>query len=84
MEIAETPGVITINSEPEHEIVFEDNIYEESNQHPEVDTKVDINGTRVTRSGRFFGIQEFNINHIEDPWFNESNSTYEEYNKVSA
>ena len=31
-----------------------------------------------------FGIQEFNTNKIEDPWFNESNATYEEYNEVSA
>ena len=57
---------------------------EESNQNPEVDTKVDIIEPRVTRSGRVFGIQEFNINQIEDPWFDESNTTYEEYNKVSA
>ena len=57
MEIAETPGMIPSNSEPEHEIVFEDNIDEESNQNPEVDTKVDLNEPSVTRSGRVFGIQ---------------------------
>ena len=71
------PGVILSNSEPEHEIVFEDNedepdiepIFgdlkdEESNpgtwnvfDDPEVDTKVSINESRVTRSGRVFGIQ---------------------------
>ena len=34
-----------------------------------VDNKVDINRSRVTRYGRVFGIQEFNINQIEDPWF---------------
>ena len=84
MEIAETLGVIPSNSEPEHEIVFEDNIDEESNQNPEVDTKVDIIEPRVTRSGRVFGIQEFNINQIEDPWFDESNATYKEYNEVST
>ena len=53
--------MIPINSEPEHEIVFEDNKDEESNPNPEVDTKVDIKEPRVTRSGRVFGIQEFNI-----------------------
>ena len=37
--------------------MFEDNIDEESNQNMEVDTKVDINEPRVTRSGRVFGIQ---------------------------
>ena len=57
VEIAETPGVIPCNSGPEHEIMFEDNEYEESNPNMEVDTKVDINRSRVTRSGRAFGIQ---------------------------
>ena len=84
MKIAETPGVIPRKPEPEHEIVFEDNKDEESNQNPEVDTKVDINEPIVTRSGRVFGIQEFNINQIEDPWFDESNATYKEYNEVST
>ena len=31
-----------------------------------------------------FGIQEFNINQIEDPWFDDSNATYEDYNEISA
>ena len=57
---------------------------EESNSNPKVDTKVGINQLIVTRSGRVFEIQEFNINQIEDPWFDESNGTYKEYNKVSA
>ena len=85
MEITGTPEVIPSNSEPEHEIVFEDNkddpdiellFYylkdEESNpdtwnvfDDPEVDTKVDINKPIVTRSGRVFGIKEFNINQIK-------------------
>ena len=64
MEIAETPGVIPSNSEPEHKIVFEDNIDEESNQNTEVDTRVDINKPIFIRSGKVFGIQEFNINQI--------------------
>ena len=84
MVIAETPVVIPRNSEPEHEILFGDNIDEESNQNPEVDTKVDINEPIVTRSSRVFVIQEFNINQIEYPWFDDSNATYEEYNEVSA
>ena len=84
MEIAETPGVIPSNSEPEHKIVFEDNIDEESNQNTEVDTRVDINKPRVIISGKVFGMQEFNINQIEDPWFDKSNATHDEYNEVFA
>ena len=62
--------------------------YEESNTDTcnvfgdqEVDIKVDINEPRVTRYGRLFGIKEFNINQIEDLWFDEINATYEEYKK---
>ena len=29
-----------------------------------------------------FGIQEFNINKVEDPWFDKSDATYEECNEV--
>ena len=96
MEVSETPGLIPINSEPEHEIVFEENeddpdiepLFDylkdgESNSDTwnvfddlEVDTKVDINKPIVTRSGRMFVIQEFNINQIEYPWFDEINTTY--------
>ena len=60
--------------------MFEDIKDEESNPNPEVDAKVDINEPRVTRSGRMFGIQEFNINQIEDLWSDMSNATYKEYN----
>ena len=31
-----------------------------------------------------FGIKEFNMNHIEDTWFDKSNATYKDYNEVSA
>ena len=55
--------------------MFEDNIDEEPNQNPEVDTKVDMNKPRVTKYSRVFGIKESNTNQIEDPWFDESNAT---------
>ena len=37
------------------------------------DPEVDNNEPRATRSGRIFGIQEFNMNQIEYPWFDEIN-----------
>ena len=77
--------------DPDIELLFDYLKDEESNpdtwnvfDNPEVDTKVDINKPIVTRSGRVFGFQEFNINQIEDTWFDKSNATYKEYNKVSA
>ena len=74
--------MIPSNSEPENEILFEDNENGEYNPNTEVDTKVDINEPIVKRSGRGFRIQEFIINQIEDPWFDEINETYKEYSKV--
>ena len=55
--------------DPDIEPLFDDLKDEESNpdtwgvfDNPEVDTKVDMNEPRVTRSSRVFGIQDFNIN----------------------
>ena len=79
--------------EPDIEPLLDYLKYEDEESNPstwdffddtEVDIKVDINEPRFIKSGRVFGIQKFNINDIEDPWFDESNATYKEYNKVSA